>query len=811
MAPRRKDPDGGHTQEHRQAPRGTPAPRGRGRRGEDGLPPSDAHACLSMLLDATRDIFLVVDAEGRYEFGNEAFLRLCGRTRDELAGRRVLPLLPPELRGIVLERWAESRRGKEGPYELDVRLPNGERRSLFVRHRHAAVGGRSRYCVVGKDVTAHKAAQHELTDHRDRLETLVASRTASLAELGDRLQHRLRLERLAARVSSRLLNVTPEETDREQDEVLAETGRVLQADAAALVEYGGSARLTRLWRRDGGASSLRLPRSLERSVYAWAASRAERGEIVRLSGAGDVPAEALPVTRALRRVGIGSLTLAPVLYQQRIWGAIGLATPRSGRDWDEDELRVLRMVGEALAGARVRADAEHRVRVRLRHETFLASSARMLGTRAVSSLRRGTQAVLREALTVLHADAVLLTEIGPAAGRARLLHCVPAGIARARLGKSGVFDLADFPRLGPLLCGKRPHYQGDASTLPPGTPERAFAERLGMRSRLLVPLSTDGKATGAISLMSREPYRAWSSVQQHTAELLGALILNAVLRHEAVARLKKSETRFRRVYQAMPDVVLTLRHAGEDYVLEHVNDGAVRASNGKILRAVGRPIGSLAHSLSRFQRLLDECRTTGKAVHDSFWFPSPWTGRRHFHSVVAFGIERDVIICVARDETKERMLERELVGILDAERARISRDLHDALGQQLAGTALMSDAARRKLEAEEHPEAASVKRIADHLREALAQARAMARGLAPLRLETDGLASCLRHLADQVGEAPGRTCLFEDDGGVRMRDTSMASHVYYIAQEALANALRHTKASSSSSASSAATAKAASK
>lgn len=145
------------------------------------------------------------------------------------------------------------------------------------------------------------------------------------------------------------------------------------------------------------------------------------------------------------------------------------------------------------------------------------------------------------------------------------------------------------------------------------------------------------------------------------------------------------------------------------------------------------------------------------------------------------------------DITQRRLVERELLRVSDAEKDRIGSDLHDGLGQYLTGISCLSAALRDKLTVNGRKEAEDAATISTLVQEAIAQARALARGLCPVQLETSGLETALEDLTNQVQRLHGLECEFSPSGQVDV-ETSVALHLYRIAQEAINNALKHASA-----------------
>ena len=153
-------------------------------------------------------------------------------------------------------------------------------------------------------------------------------------------------------------------------------------------------------------------------------------------------------------------------------------------------------------------------------------------------------------------------------------------------------------------------------------------------------------------------------------------------------------------------------------------------------------------------------------------------------------IERDRRLAGAEAERKD--LEQQILKISEREQRRIGQDLHDGLGQHLAGIELMAQALEQKLNSKTH--AAQAGKIASHVRDAIRQTRALARGLSPVELDSGGLMSALNELATNVQEMFRVECVFRCDAPVLLRENTVATHLFRIAQEAVSNGIKHGRA-----------------
>jgi len=143
------------------------------------------------------------------------------------------------------------------------------------------------------------------------------------------------------------------------------------------------------------------------------------------------------------------------------------------------------------------------------------------------------------------------------------------------------------------------------------------------------------------------------------------------------------------------------------------------------------------------------------------------------------------------DITERRRLEMEILRISEAERRHIGQELHDELGQSLAGIALMSKALAQELASGSPAKAAEANKIVELVNEAADLTRSLARGLCPVEVEAHGLMSALQELASTVRKVHRVSCDFRCEEPVLVGDNATARHLYRIAQEAVTNALKH--------------------
>lgn len=150
---------------------------------------------------------------------------------------------------------------------------------------------------------------------------------------------------------------------------------------------------------------------------------------------------------------------------------------------------------------------------------------------------------------------------------------------------------------------------------------------------------------------------------------------------------------------------------------------------------------------------------------------------------------------IIRDISARKRLEQEMLEISEKEQQRIGQDIHDDLCQQLAAIGCLAKVVHQRLEGGGLTEdAQSMADIVRLISQANTRAREMSRGLVPVFIGAGGLASALADLAASSEKIFRVSCSFVSDGQVRLKDNHAALQLYRIAQEALANAIKHSGA-----------------
>lgn len=160
-------------------------------------------------------------------------------------------------------------------------------------------------------------------------------------------------------------------------------------------------------------------------------------------------------------------------------------------------------------------------------------------------------------------------------------------------------------------------------------------------------------------------------------------------------------------------------------------------------------------------------------------------------------------ISPSRSEESSRFAERNgsyapnIPEIIDRERARLGRELHDGLCQTLAGIAALSVVLKRELASGDSGSsgAAGAAEITQLLNAAIVETRDMASGLNPLERHPDGLSAALSAFSLDARSRFRVICVFRCNSALDRMDPNMELQLFRIAQEAVRNAVDHGRAS----------------
>jgi two-component system sensor histidine kinase UhpB len=211
--------------------------------------------------------------------------------------------------------------------------------------------------------------------------------------------------------------------------------------------------------------------------------------------------------------------------------------------------------------------------------------------------------------------------------------------------------------------------------------------------------------------------------------------------------------------------------AGSQVAVVAVGLVLVLALDLALLRPYVLPLQELAQAMARVDLLQPGARVGGRSQTPEV-------------QVVSTSFNR----MLGRLEDERRRSAQSALAAQEHERLRVSRELHDGVGQRLTGVLLRLQSMEAQI-----PEAVrgDVARLRDEVRASLQEVRATVRRLRPEALDDLGLASALVALVQDVGRSAPLVIDRRFEGRLDDLGEPLELAVYRIAQEALTNTVRH--------------------
>lgn len=322
----------------------------------------------------------------------------------------------------------------------------------------------------------------------------------------------------------------------------------------------------------------------------------------------------------------------------------------------------------------------------------------------------------------------------------------------------------------------------------------------GIKSVIFVPMAVSGELVGFIGLDSTRMEMHWTEDAIALLKIVAAIIGDAMERRQAEDALRKENAFTNALLNASGAVFIVLDTEGRiirhNAAAELVTGLCAEEASGHCPWDLFVPRDERAAERRIFRRL---AAGAPPSAHEGNIFTK--TGERRViswstTSIAATDGSVAYVIMSGIDVTETKRLEAEVLNVAEQEQSRFGHDLHDGLGQHLTGIEFMSHVLQQRLAGREAPEAGEMEDITRLIREAISHTRDLARGLSPVLLQSKGLVVALQDLASSTTRhMRGIHCSCQSASPLAALDNETAIHLYRIAQEAVANAAKHGKAS----------------
>jgi C4-dicarboxylate-specific signal transduction histidine kinase len=175
------------------------------------------------------------------------------------------------------------------------------------------------------------------------------------------LRERLRFEELLSRLAAQFVHLPSQEVGVAFESGLQQLGSFFGVDRVGLPSFtpAGDLSVVYAWSTPQSAAP---PARLERSAIPWLSEQLLREETVVISSARELPRQAEAERELLRRHGVRSFLVLPLVAGHQVLGCLGFVASSQARDWPQTVVERGRLIADLFASALARQGAEDAMR-----------------------------------------------------------------------------------------------------------------------------------------------------------------------------------------------------------------------------------------------------------------------------------------------------------------------------------------------------------------------------------------------------------------------------------------------------------------
>jgi len=280
----------------------------------------------------------VHDLEGRHLLMNEETCRVKGFTREELMKLTVMETAGPSLgkNFDVVKMWEQIELGKSITFEALTQRKDGSLYDSEVHLSKIMLDGRPVILSLVFDITERK-----------KIEASLARRSA--------------LERLVSEISSGAVGISHKDVDNYINEAIASIGRKTGVDHAYFSLFNTRKEVLELiseWSLDnipipGFEKEMKVEEELT-----WFTRTIRSQNVVHIPDMDALPYEAQKEKIYFKSRGIKSLLILVIRQGENMIGFLGFDSMNKKRAWSDEEMVILRIIGETFTSVLYRKQAE---------------------------------------------------------------------------------------------------------------------------------------------------------------------------------------------------------------------------------------------------------------------------------------------------------------------------------------------------------------------------------------------------------------------------------------------------------------------
>ncbi|MEA3277735.1 MAG: histidine kinase dimerization/phosphoacceptor domain -containing protein [Pseudomonadota bacterium] len=358
------------------------------------------------------------------------------------------------------------------------------------------------------------------------------------------LRYLANFERLIITLSGRFINLSRENIDREISRALKAIGTFAEVDRSYIFQFsldGARVSNTHEWCAEGIQPAIDGVQDVPVEFFSWIMPRIKRGEVIHIPDVSRLPDDAAKEKEEMQAQRIQSLINVPLTCANKVLGFVGLDSVRTRKDWRADHIKLLKVVGEIIAGTIERERATAALTRQVQMEKLVAYISTRFINVPTDELHDEIGSAIGKIGAFTGVDRSYVFQFSPDGKRMSNTHEWCALGIEPHVDRLQGWSVDGFGHSMALMQRGAVFHVPDVSALPEeaGT-EKAEFEQEGIKTLINVPIMARGRMTGFLGMDAVRTHKAWSDDDIRLLRLVGEILAHALARKSAEERLQHS-------------------------------------------------------------------------------------------------------------------------------------------------------------------------------------------------------------------------------------------------------------------------------
>ena len=257
--------------------------------------------------------------------------------------------------------------GKISEYELEYRLRHKDGNYVHILSRGKGIkngkGGFNRLTGTNIDLTEKYKAQQQIKELNEKLEERVERRTHALKVLNIQLIKRNKFEHLISKISSELIGIQTNELDGQIKTALSDIIQFNKSENAFILKLErDEVKVEHENKNSNNFSDItKLFHKKKINSLPLIFDKLEKKEAFIIKDLQIIQEEYKTIKHQLIDAQVNSILIIPLIYNKKLKGALGLSCKSAGRNWNHEDVNLLKFIGEIFMNSFERNNSEKKL------------------------------------------------------------------------------------------------------------------------------------------------------------------------------------------------------------------------------------------------------------------------------------------------------------------------------------------------------------------------------------------------------------------------------------------------------------------